>query len=148
MAKNYKEFEVIRPGFTDGIQIRIYKTPESMRKGYLEERARFIRRKETDDLSTTMGLCFNVPPIVSDIAEGLFTGEKYAIIFLNEKWITQEIIIHECVHCTFTHEHNIERFGMDYSEDEALIHEERFAYYLGWLSYTVFELLKKQGYLR
>jgi hypothetical protein len=36
-AKNYKEFGINRPGFTDGIKVRVYKTPESMRKGYREE---------------------------------------------------------------------------------------------------------------
>jgi hypothetical protein len=148
MAKNYKAFDVIRPGFTDGIQIRIYKTPESMRKGYLDKRAKFTKSKNTEDLTATMGLFFNIGYMVSDKIRGEFTNNIYGIMFLNEKWITQEIVIHECVHCTFTHEHSIERFKMDYSEDEALIHEERFAYYMGWLSYTILDLLRKQGYLR
>jgi hypothetical protein len=37
MTKNYKEYDIKRPGFTDGIKVRIYKTPESMRRGYLAE---------------------------------------------------------------------------------------------------------------
>jgi hypothetical protein len=148
MAKNYKEFDIKRPGFTDGIKIRIYKTPESMRKGYLKEQSKFTRSKNTEDLTDTMGLFFNIGYMVSDKIAGRFTGDVYGIMFLNEKFITHEIAIHESVHAAFTHEQNIERFRMDYSEDEAMIHEERFAYYLGWLSYTVLDLLKKEGYLR
>jgi hypothetical protein len=34
----------------------------------------------------------------------------------------------------------IERFGMDYSRDGDLIHEERFAYYHGWLAAEVLKL--------
>jgi hypothetical protein len=148
MAKNYKEYSIKRPEFTDSIKIRIYKTPESMRKGYLEERAKYTREKYPGDLTGTMGLFFNIGYMVSDKIDGRFTGDVYGIMFLNEKFLTPEIAIHESVHATFTHEHNIERFGMDYSEDESLIHEERFAYYVGWLSYTVLDLLKKQGDIR
>jgi hypothetical protein len=149
MAKNYKEFDVQRPGFTDSIKIRIYKTPESMRKGYLAEFARYSKWKITDDLTTTMGFCFNVPPMVSSLAEGRFTGNIYAILFLNEKFLTPEIVIHECVHATFTHEQDIERFNMNYAgrkEDNA--HEERFCYYSGWLAAEALQLLRKQGCLR
>jgi mRNA-degrading endonuclease HigB of HigAB toxin-antitoxin module len=37
MAKNYREFEIKRSGFAEGIKVRVFKTPESMRKGYLAE---------------------------------------------------------------------------------------------------------------
>ncbi|MDR1615875.1 MAG: hypothetical protein LBR98_02550 [Syntrophomonadaceae bacterium] len=148
MAKYYKEYDIKRPGFTDGIKVRIYKTPESMRKGYLAEWAKYTRQKNTEDLSDTVGFCFDVPPMVSDRAEGLFVSELYAIIFLNEKFLTPEIAIHECVHATFTHEQDIERFEMDYSYRENKTHEERFCYYLGWLSAELLQLLKKEGFLR
>jgi hypothetical protein len=148
MAKNYKEFDIQRPGFTDRVKIRIYKTPESMRKGYLGERAKFTRRKTTGDLTTTMGLFFNTGYMVSDKIDGRFTGDVCGIMFLNEKFLTPEIALHECVHATFTHEKNIERFDMDYAEDWAMIHEERFCYYLGWLAAEVLQLLRSQGYLR
>jgi hypothetical protein len=147
MSKNYSEFEVKRSGFTDSIKVRVFKTPESMRRGYLAEYAKYIRHRNTDDLTTTMGFCFCVPPMVSDRAEGLFTPEAYAIIFLNEKFITPEIVIHECAHATFSHEKNIARFKMDYHVD-TIEHEERFCYYLGWLAAEVLHLLKKEGYLR
>jgi hypothetical protein len=148
MVKNYKEFDIQRPEFTDRVKIRIYKTPESMRKGYLAERSKFTKRKTTMDLSTTMGLFFDIGYMVSDKIDGRFTGNVYGIMFLNEKFLTQEIAVHECVHTTFTHEKNIERFDMDYSEDWAMIHEERFCYHLGWLAAEVLQLLKKEGYLR
>jgi hypothetical protein len=148
VAKNYKEYDIKRPGFTDSIKVRVFKTPESMQKGYLTERAKFTRRKHTEDLTSTMGICFNVPPMVSDRAEGLFTPEVYAIIFFNEKFLTPEIVVHECCHSAFTHEQDIERFGMDYSDREDIAHEERFAYYLGWLAAEVLSLLRKEGYLR
>jgi hypothetical protein len=148
MAKNYKEFDIKRSGFMDCVKVRIYKTPESMRRGYLAEWAKFTRRKNTEDLTTTMGFCFNVPLMVSDEAEGLFTPEVYAILFFNEKYLTTEIAIHECCHCTFTHEQDIERFVMDYSNREDISHEERFAYHIGWLAAEVLQLLKKERYLR
>jgi hypothetical protein len=149
MARNYKEFDLKRPGFTDSIKIRIYKTPESMQKGYQEEYAKYSKRKITDDLITTMGFCFNVPPMVSDLAEGLFTGEIYAILFLNEKFLTPEIAIHECVHAAFTHEQDIERFDMNYAgRKENNIHEERFCYYSGWMAAEALRILKEKGYLR
>jgi hypothetical protein len=147
MAKNYKEYGITRPGFTDGIKVRVYKTPESMRKGYLAEWGKFTRKKNTEDLSDTMGFCFNAPAMVSDKAEGLFFSETYAIIFLNEKFLTPEIVIHECSHCAFSHEQCIERFGMDYNVD-TLEHEERFSYYVGWLASEMLQLLKKERYLR
>jgi hypothetical protein len=148
MTKNYKEFDLKRPGFTDGIKIRVYKTPESMRKGYVEERGKFTKSKYLRDLTTTMGVFFNIGYMVSDAIDGRFTNDIYGIMFLNEKFLTREIVIHECCHCAFVHEHNIERFGMDYSKDESLEHEERFAYYLGWLADMALDLLKEKGYLR
>jgi hypothetical protein len=148
MAKSYKEYGIKRPGFTDGIKIRIYKTPETMRKGFLSERGRYTRSKYPGDLTETMGLFFNTGYMVSDKINGRFTGDVYGIMFLNEKFLTPEIAIHESVHATFTHEYNIERFEMDYSEKDDLAHEERFAYYMGWLSAEVLDLLKKQGYLQ
>ncbi|MDR1249317.1 MAG: hypothetical protein LBK63_08450 [Treponema sp.] len=149
MAKNYKEFDVKRPGFTDSVKIRIYKTPESMRKGYLEEWNKFHpHKKNSEDLYDSVGLFYPTGYLVADHIGGRFTSNIYGIMFFNEKFTTQEIIVHECAHAAFSHEKNIERFGMDYSEDDAMIHEERFAYYLGWLSYMALDILKKQGYLR
>jgi hypothetical protein len=95
-----------------------------------------------------MGLFFNIGYMVSDKIDGRFTGDLYGIMFLNEKFLTPDIVVHECVHATFTHEQNIERFDMDYSEDGDMTHEERFCYHLGWLAAEVLQLLKKQGYLR
>jgi hypothetical protein len=36
---------------------------------------------------------------------------------------------------------------MDYNAD-TLEHEERFCYYLGWLSAEVLEILTKEGYIK
>ena len=138
--KDYKEYAVTRPGFKDGITIRLYKTPRAMRKGYLTEYAKYIRRKNSDSLSDTMGIFFDIPPLVSDRAGGFFTSERFGIMFLNEQFITPEIIIHECCHAAFSHERYIERFGMNYSKDGELTHEERFAYYHGWLAAEVLKL--------
>jgi hypothetical protein len=147
MAKNYKEFELKRPDFKDSIKIRMYKTPEAMRRGFLAEKARYTKQND-DDMSGTMGLFFDTPYMVSDTADGRFIGDMYGIMFLNEKVLTPEIVIHECIHTSFAHERNIERFDMNYSDDGPLIHEERFAYFCGWLAAEVMQLLKKQGYLR
>jgi hypothetical protein len=147
MTRNYKEYDVKRPGFTDSIKVRVYKTPESMRKGYLAERAMFTRKKNTEDISDAAGLFFTVGYMISDKIEGRYTGDVYGIMFLNEKFITPEIVIHECAHAAFSHEENIVRFKMDYNAD-TLEHEERFSYYLGWLSAEVLQLLRKDGYLR
>jgi hypothetical protein len=138
--KNYTEYVVTRPGFKDGIKIRIYKTPQAMRKGYLAERAKYTRRRDHADFSDTMGIFFDTPSLVSDKAEGHFITERYGTMFLNEQFITPEILIHECCHAAFSHERYIERFGMDYSRDGDLIHEERFAYYHGWLAAEVLKL--------
>jgi hypothetical protein len=35
MAKNHREFEIKRPGFAEGIKARIFKAPETMRRGRL-----------------------------------------------------------------------------------------------------------------
>jgi hypothetical protein len=147
MTKNYKEYDIKRPGFTDGIKVRIYKTPESMRRGYLAEYAKFTRRKNTEDISDSVGMFFTIGYMVSDHIEGRYTGDMYGIMFLNEKFITPEIVIHECSHAVFSHEENIVRFRMDYHVD-TLEHEERFCYYLGWLSAELLQLLKKEGFLR
>jgi hypothetical protein len=138
---NYKEYVISRPGFHDRITIRIYKTAKSMWKGFLTEYARFTRRKIHDDLTNTMGIFFDIPPLVSDKAGGLFTSEQFGIIFFNEQCITPEVIIHECCHAAFSHERNIERFGMDYSKNEDLTHEERFVYYHAWLASEVLKVL-------
>jgi hypothetical protein len=145
--KNYKEFDIKRPGFLDSVKVRVYKTPEAMRKGFVAEHVKFSKW-DNDDLKTTMGMFFYTRPMVSDKAEGLFTSNVVGIIFLNAKYLTKEIAIHECTHVAFSFEQFISRFDMDYSDDKNLIHEERFAYYLGWLSAELLELLKKQGYLR
>jgi hypothetical protein len=86
--------------------------------------------------------------MLSDLVDCGFTGSIYAVIFLNEKFITPEVVIHEAAHVTFCHEQDIERFGMDYSDRENLAHEERFAYHIGWLAAELLQLLKKEGYLR
>jgi hypothetical protein len=88
--------------------------------------------------------------MVSDKIDGRFTGDIYGIMFLNEKFITPEVVVHEVGHAAFSHEENIARFGMDYNAAafELPGHEERFCYYLGWLAAEVLQLLKKQGYLR
>jgi hypothetical protein len=54
MAKDYKEFEIKRPGFTDYLTVRVFKTPEAMRRGFLAEKARYTRQND-DDMSGTMG---------------------------------------------------------------------------------------------
>jgi hypothetical protein len=148
-AKNYKEFGINRPGFTDGIKVRVYKTPESMRKGYLAERSKFDRRKNTEDISDSVGIFFTIGYMLSDHIEGRYTGDIYGIMFLNEKFITPEVVIHECTHAVFSHEEDIVRFKMDYHIGRLEInHEERFAYYMDWLSAEVLQLLQKAGYLR
>jgi hypothetical protein len=147
MAKNYKEYDIRRPGFTDGIKVRVYKTPEAMRKGIIAEHVKFSKW-DNEDLSRTMGMFFYTRPLVSDKAEGLFTGNIFGTMFLNEKYLTTEIAIHECSHAAFSFEQFISRFNMDYSNDKHLVHEERFAYYLGWLSAEVLKLLKKERFLR
>jgi hypothetical protein len=147
MSKTYKEYDIKRPGFADGIKVRIFKTPEGMRKGHLAERAKFTRRRNTKDFSDSVGLFFTPGYMVSDHIEGRYTGDIYGIMFLNEKFITPEIVVHECTHAAFSHEKNIARFKMDYDTD-TLEHEERFCYYLGWLAAEVLQLLKKEGYLR
>jgi hypothetical protein len=79
VAKNYKEYDIKRPGFTDGIKVRIFKTPESMQKGYLTERAKFTQCKHTGDLTSTMGICFNVPLIRTAEAGGGRIVDYYLI---------------------------------------------------------------------
>jgi hypothetical protein len=151
MSKNYKEYDIKRPGYKDGIKVRIYKTPESMRKGYLAEWGRFHRgHKNTEDISDSVGIFYTIGHMVSDNIEGRFIGDIYGIMFLNEKFITPEIVVHEVGHAAFSHEQNIVRFGMDYNTKafEAPGHEERFCYYLGWLSAELLQFLKKEGYLR
>jgi hypothetical protein len=69
-------------------------------------------------------------------------------MFLNKKNLTTEIAVHECCHAAFAFEQFISRFAMDYSDDKYLAHEERFCYYLGWLSDEVLKLLKKERFLR
>jgi hypothetical protein len=144
---NYREFDINRPGFTDGIKVRVYKTPESMRRGYLAERAKFTRKKNTEDISDSVGMFFTPGHMISDKIEGRFTGDVYGIMFLNEKFTTPEIVIHECSHAAFSLEENIVRFRLDFNTD-TLEQDERFAYYIGWLSAEVLQLLKKEGYLR
>jgi hypothetical protein len=148
MALKYNYYDIKRPGFTDGIKVRIYKTPESMKRGYLAEHYRLIKRQDTKVISDTVGLCFSTPRMISDLVDCDFSGSLYATIFLNEKYITTDIVIHEVGHATFTHEQDIERFGMDYSNREDLTHEERFCYHLGWLAAELLQRLKKDGYLR
>lgn len=150
MAKTYREYDIKRPGFTDGIKIRVYKTPESMRKGYLAEWSRFNgRKRNTEALSDSVGMFYSPCYMTSDLIEGRFTGDVCGIMFLNEKFITPEVIVHECVHVTFQHEQDIARFKMDYSNrGKTSEHEERFAYYLGWLAAEVLQLLKKERLLR
>jgi hypothetical protein len=147
VAKNYKEYDIKRPGFTDGIKVRIYKTPESMRKGIIAEHVKFSKWNN-EDLTDTMGMFFYTRPMVSDKTEGLFTGNIFGTMFLNEKYLTPEIAIHECCHAAFSFETFISRFNMDYSDDPSLVHEERFCYYLGWLAAELLQRLKKDGYLR
>jgi hypothetical protein len=82
----------------------------------------------------------------------LMTCNNFCVIFLNEKEMTYNTIIHECIHAAFAHEKYIERFELDYSGEDDITfgasHEERLAYYMGWLAAEVLQLLKKQGYLR
>jgi hypothetical protein len=149
MAKSYKEFDIRRPGFADGIKVRVYKTPASMRKGYREEWSRFNgRKRNTEDLFDAVGIFYSPCHMISDLIEGRFTGDVYGIMFLSEPFITPEVIIHECVHASMQHERDIERFGMDYSNRTDTTHEERFAYYMGWLAAELLRILKKAGYLR
>jgi hypothetical protein len=118
-----------------------------MREGYLAEWGKYNRQKNTEDISNSVGMCFATPTMLSDLIDCEFTGSIYAVIFLNEKFITPEVAIHEAAHATFRHEQGIERFGMDYSGGEDITHEERFCYHLGWLAAELLQLLKKEGYL-
>jgi hypothetical protein len=146
-AKNYREYGIRRPGFMDGIKVRVYKTPEAMRKGIIAEHVKFSKWDNTD-LSDTVGMFFYTRPLVSDKAEGLFMGNIFGTMFLNEKQLTPEIIIHECCHAAFSVEEFISRFSMDYSDDKNCAHEERFCYYLGWLAAELLQILEKDGYFR
>jgi hypothetical protein len=118
-----------------------------MQRGYLEERLKYTRKKDNEDISDSVGLFITPSYIIHDHNEVRYTGDVYGIMFLNEKIITPEIVIHECAHGAFSHEENIVRFKMDYSAD-TLEHEERFAYYIGWLASEVLQILKEARYLR
>jgi hypothetical protein len=121
-----------------------------MRRGYLAEWDKFNgRKKHAEDISDSVGIFYPPCYMTSDLIEGRFTGDVYGIMFLNEKFISPEVIAHECVHVTFQHEQDIERFKLDYSDrGENTAHEERFAYFLGWLAAELLGLLKKDGYLK
>jgi hypothetical protein len=151
MSKNYQEYDVRRPGFADCVKVRVYKTPESMRRGYLAYWQRFNgRKRNAEGLSDTVGIFYAPCHMTNDFIEGRFTGEVCGVMFLSKPHITPEVVVHECVHAAFQHEQDIERFRLDYSarETSGASHEERFAYYLGWLAAELLRLLKKDGHLK
>jgi hypothetical protein len=147
MAKNYKEYSIQRPGFTDRVEVRVYKNAQKMRNGNLLEQRKYYKRFNIAP-DNAIGIFFRSPAFKPKGNENVFSGETVGIIFLNEQNLTYDVIIHECCHCAFAHEKDINCYKMDYGDDADIEHEERFCYYLDWLAAEVLQLLKQQGYFK
>jgi hypothetical protein len=153
MTKNYREFEIRRPGFTDYLTLRVFKSPGAMRRGYRAEYENWFKKFDENGLDAAIGICFKTPYMENKHNnKELMTCNNFCIIFLNEKEMSYNTVIHECVHAAFAHEKYIERFALDYSGEEDITfgcsHEERLCYYTGWLAAEALRVLRKQGYLR
>ena len=132
--RNYKEFTITRPDYYDTLKVRVYKTLQSLQKACKE-----INKNQ--DFSETDGAEINSGfKIINGIN---YTPDMFTIICLCEQSMELEIIAHECIHATFTHERNVLRFNAVYIEKE---HEERFAYYYNWLLSIILKTLLDNGY--
>jgi hypothetical protein len=117
-----------------------------MIKGHFEEKKKYFKKWSENCDDDTIGIFFRAPTFLPQGESQTYIGECYGIIFLNEQNLTFNVIIHECLHSSLAHERDIERYKMDYGDDTDIEHEERFAYYHGWLAAEVLRVLKENKY--
>lgn len=135
MTKHY----IRREGWYDYFIVKIYKSARNMRIG--------ITKDGGEPDNTCVGLVRPTNRLIKEGYVGEFTSNMFATMYLNEEYLTIDIISHECTHMAFAHERFVARYRMDYGA-QCGRQEERLAYYLGDISMAVVRMLRRGGYIR
>jgi hypothetical protein len=88
----------------------------------------------------TMGIFRETFSKIDGHAEGQFFSNVFGTMYLNMedlKEYGEEIIYHECGHCSFVHEINVIRYTGGYNINDYHQHNERFCDYLGRITSKV-----------
>jgi len=137
--KTYKEFIIERPGYSDTLKVRVYKHKQTMKKENEKICKLYKYEYKQNDFEAVWT---DSPNVKCKYTQGKARPLMFGIIFFNEEKLTTDIIAHECLHASFSHDYFITQYKGFYDGED----EERLVMYFQWLFLTVSKTLKKAGY--
>lgn len=131
-----KKFQIRRDGFLDYFEVHLSDTLDEMHKH--GSRCSLDASDKEDKDITEKHLAYIVPVDFYSLDKEVC----FAVLHISKEDLTYYIISHECLHIALFHERLISRYNMVYNEYTE--HEERLAYYHGFVVDSVITLLKKE----
>ena len=137
--KTYNEFLIERPGYCDTLKVRVYKTKKTMKRDSEKICKVFKYEIKSGDFDAVWT---DTPNAKCKYTQGKASPLMFGVMFFNEEKLTTDIIAHECLHSSFSHDYFVTQYKGFYNGDD----EERLVCYFQWLLLTILKTLKKAGY--
>jgi len=137
--KSYKEFLIERPGYSDTLKVRVYKTKKTMKRDNEKICKLFNYEFRSGDFDAVWT---DTPNAKCKYSQGKARPLMFGVMFFYEEKLRTDIIAHECLHAALSHDCFVTQYiGHYYGDDE-----ERLVCYFQWLLLTILKTLKKAGY--
>ena len=139
---NPDQFYITKDGYKDYLTVRVYKTQKAMYEA--SEKLGALYKNESNGDKDSTAWFITTPVNKCKFTNSEFTADMYGIILLNEEYLLYDLIAHECLHAALAHERLINRYMLDYYNENG--EEERLAWHMQYIFANILDALKEYGY--